>query len=224
MNIAFGQVEFGERELVEQFADCNTLVCLKMTNSLDDANELSKIIWDRISSQLPRKNYIDDFTVWVFSETKDCIFDYCKKLPLTISQVRRLIPKKSLNNTRQAELAAECDICLGNLLLTLDTESRLQYIYKDICGLSYRKICRIFEEDEHIIRKGVNRTRRKVNNFLDSNCPLYNPDNSKKSDRAKQIFLSDLPTYVKEVRQNSHKVNIFTETEGLIERDNFWSV
>ncbi len=135
-----------------------------------------------------------------------------------------MIPNELPEDSTSAAILEDCDKCLGNLLLGLDHESRLMYLFKETCDLSYRMLSKIFEIDEHHIRKSVVKSRRKINNFLDMNCALYTNSAALKTCRSYHIRDCNIADEFRLVRSNSHKANIFLECEILMARESLWQL
>ena len=222
MKFAFGKIDFTEEKIIKHYSRCLTIICTRVCDSKERAIELSKIIWTAILKKLPQKTQAEDFTILFFTILKNTLLENLDDYPISETRLLKSIPKEPLNPGQKIDLLQKCDGCLSNQLLRLNHKSRIIYLYRDLCKLSYKMLCKIFEEDEHKIRKNLNKSRRQINAFLDINCALYNSD--AKCKLSKQLKDSNIEQDIKFVRIHSERENVFMRFESLNDRDYFWKL
>lgn len=109
-----------------------------------------------------------------------------------------------------------CDKCLTGILHCLTNEARIVYVFRDISELEYDEISEITGKEEVSVRKLHSRSRRKLKNFLNDECVLYNPS-GKCNCRMKTLVMNiNLPDEYKKLRASVDRINLFRESEEVL--------
>lgn len=109
-----------------------------------------------------------------------------------------------------------CDKCMTGILHCLSNQDRLLYILYDIAGLSYKELSEIFDEQENTVRKKVSRSRKKLHNFLNEECVLFNPAGNCSCRMKKHVIAVDLPAEYQKMKQTVKDVHFFREIEQIL--------
>jgi RNA polymerase sigma factor (sigma-70 family) len=116
-----------------------------------------------------------------------------------------------------------CDKCLTGILHCLDTESRMAYLFKDMVQLSYENAAEVLGKDQATVRQIVSRSRRKLRNFLNDECILYNPSGKCRCRMKNLVTDIKLPQEYLKLRGFINRANLYLESQKILPPKNYWS-
>ena len=109
-----------------------------------------------------------------------------------------------------------CDMCLTGILHCLSNQDRLLYILYDIAGLPHKEISLIMAEQESTVRKKISRSRKKLHNFLNEECVLFNPRGNCSCRMKKHVVGIDLPSEYQKLKKTVKDIHFFRESRQIL--------
>ncbi len=216
-------------DIVNQYGPLVSSLCHRMIQKEDDAKDAAQEVWLEIVKGLPKYRGESKLSTWIYTVTYHTVIRYCKneKKYTTnfLSSYFRgepLVVPYQYDYDKHIWIKEMCDKCLTGILHCLDEESRLAYLFRDMVELSYEEISDILEKEPATMRKIVSRCRKKLKNFLNKECILYNPK-GKCNCRMKHLVTEiDLQKEYQKVRRFVRKANIYLESNKILPQKNFW--
>jgi len=115
-----------------------------------------------------------------------------------------------------------CDRCLTGILHCLEPEARIIYVFKEIAGLSYSEIADIVEKGETTVRQIGSRARRKLANFMNDECMLYNPNGKCRCRMKRHITNTGLAEEYRKIKDVLNQVSVFQRFEKVFPKRDYW--
>lgn len=122
-----------------------------------------------------------DISTWIYTIAKRKILRYVKnEKKYSTEEIESYLKKGEIPfSEKEAEKSVwvkeQCDSCLTAFCHCLNNESRLIFLFKEIAYFSYADIGTIMETSEENVRKIASRSKKKMKNFMEHNCILFNP-------------------------------------------------
>jgi RNA polymerase sigma-70 factor (ECF subfamily) len=215
--------------LVTDYGKMVSGVCRHMMQDPDLAQDASQQIWLEIIKALPGFGGEAKISTWIYSITRRVVLDFARGERLHSTRYLRgyfrgdalPIPQQQDFN-KDLWVREMCDKCLTGMLHCLDNESRLIFTFRDVVGLDYPELAKIFGKNEQVIRQTVSRTRRKLRNFLKDECVLFNPHGSCHCRMKKHVEEINLPQEYEKIRSVTRSINIFHDSEKVLPGKNYW--
>lgn len=216
-------------EIAHDYGNMVSSICRRMLNNDEEARDAAQEVWLQVVKSFHLFRGDSMISTWIYSVARRVVMKYAKEkqhystrfLRNKFQEERIRLPE--LNQPEKTLWMKEtCDRCLTGILHCLDAESRLAYIFRNIADLSYSDIANILGKNEAAVRKITSRSRRKLRNFLQEECYLYNPKGACKC-RLKEIVIEvNLPEEYRKVRKIVSRVNLFQEAEKVMPGRNYW--
>lgn len=217
--------------LIEDYGRLVSSICHRMIQDEDTAKDAAQEAWMEVMKSLPSFRGESKISTWIFTITYRVVRRYAQKEKVYSTRfLRNYFSQKEIELPHSQEsdkklwVKKMCDKCLTGILHCLDHESRMTYILRDIAQLPYEKIANITDRNPASVRQMIFRSRKKLRNFLEDNCVLYNPGGKCTCRMRRWIREIDLPREYKELRKSITQINVFRETEEVISRVNYWKV
>lgn len=223
--------------LVTQFGGIVTSIATKMIQDQEKAKDAAQEAWCEIIKSLPTFKGLSKPSTWIYRISSRVILKFAKKERIYskrfIGNFFALEPEHPLVKTfyrldtepegdKHSRVKQRCKKCLIAFLHCLNAEARLILILHDLAGLPFKEISEIFEKKEDHIRQIVSRARRRVNNFLEGNCVLFNADGKCTCHLKQQVTDIDLAGEYSKLRESVKSINVFKTIDWLLPEKNFW--
>jgi RNA polymerase sigma-70 factor (ECF subfamily) len=78
------------------------------------------------------------------------------------------------------------------------------------------------EKDEQDVRKIISRSRKKLKNFLNNECRIFNPSSKCKCRMNTLIESIDLPKEYQRIRTVAQRISIFRQAEEVLPARIYW--
>jgi len=132
------------------------------------------------------------------------------------------LPDTRAGLDKELWIKEECDRCLTGLFHCLGSDARMIYVYRALIGLPYAEVAQIMGMDEQGVRKSLSRSRKKINNFLNNECRIFNPASKCKCRMNTLLKSINLPREYQRIRNLSKRVSIFRQAEKILPARNYW--
>lgn len=200
-----------------------------MIQDQDLAEDAAQEVWVQIIKSIDTFKGNSKISTWIYSISHRVILNYCKSERVYTTRFLasyfrdgKLELPENIDYDKSIWIKEMCNKCITGILHCLDNESRLVYLFRDIAQLEYKDIALIFNKKETTIRKLISRTRKKLKNFLEDECILFNC-NGKCNCRMKELVKDiRLEEEYEKIRKVVGKINFYLESEEILPSKNFW--
>ena len=175
-------------EVVKQIQDLIYNLAIRMLWHPDDAKDATQDILIKVITNLGSFSHKSAFTTWVYRLASNTLINYKK------SKFNREINFKHYefqlnegfsqtinytdNKAEQNLLIQEAKIgCSNAMLQCLSRQNRLTYILGEILEFNSTDGAFVFDITPANFRKRLSRSKKSLNNFLNKNCGIINPEN-----------------------------------------------
>lgn len=193
------------------------------------AEDTAQEIWIQIIKNIESFRGESKLSTWIYSISYRVIMNNCKKertySTKFLSDYYRdgaVEVPETIDYDKAIWIKDMCNKCITGMLHCLDNESRLIYLFRDIAQLEYKEISLMFNKSEEAIRKLVSRTRKKLKNFLENECTLYNPSGKCNCRMKKLVKGIELEKEYEKIRTIAGRTNFFLESEQILPGKNYW--
>lgn len=223
------QAKVSPNELVNDYGKLVSAVCYRMIQDSQIAEEATQEVWYEILKNLSSFKGKSKLSTWIYTIAYRVAIDYSKNerkydtafLKECFDGPDLRIPE-TINYDKKLWIKEQCDQCLTGTLHCLNNEDRLIYLLRDLAELPYEEISGIFNKKEATIRKIVSRSRKKLSNFLNNQCTLYNPEGECNCRMKKLILDINLPAEYNKIRNMVGELNFLLLSESILPRKNYW--
>ncbi|MFP4459119.1 MAG: RNA polymerase sigma factor [Candidatus Zixiibacteriota bacterium] len=214
-------------QIAREYGELVTALCRKMYPEEAKAKAIAEKILDNIDKEKDEVPVKYRMSNWIFSIAVDTIINDKngeETYPPMLSKTpyNKCEPEDSEDLDLDKLIPLICDNCMTDMLTSIDNETRLVFVLRDVCKLQYKDIAEILDSKEHSLRRKLTKIRRRFNNFLERNCPLYGSEAKCRCGRDEQVKQIGLPEEFRNSRRNSHKINLFGESLRLFPNINYW--
>ncbi|WP_432666670.1 sigma-70 family RNA polymerase sigma factor [Wukongibacter baidiensis] len=216
-------------KIAEEYGNMVSAICRRMIQDQNLAEDVAQEAWIQIIKSIDSFKGKSKLSTWIYTICYRVIKKHCEKERIYTTEFLsyhfrygRLEVPENIDYDHSIWVKEMCDKCLTGILHCLDNESRLIYLLRDVAQLEYEDIAIIINKKEATIRKLISRARKKLKNFLEDECILFNPYgkcNCRMKELVKNIELED--EYAK-IRRMAVKVNFFLASEEVLPGKNFW--
>lgn len=175
-------------EVVRDFGPLVTSLCRSTFRDDDEARDAAQEAWVEVLASLPGFRGESKLGTWIYTIV------YRKILRLKIEGRRRSL--RELSTLRELRIEYHgpdfvaphrslpdielwtketCRDCMRGVLLCLDSDSRLVFVFRFVVELPYEEISRVMDKSEAAVRQIASRSRRLVARFLSGECGLVKP-------------------------------------------------
>lgn len=216
-------------KIVEEYGKMVSALCRRMIQDPNLAEDVSQEVWIEIIKSIDSFKGKSKLSTWIYTICYRVVKKYYEKERVYTTEYLssyfrdgELEIPQNIDYDQSIWIKEMCDKCLTGILHCLDNESRLIYLFRDIAQLEYGEIAVIFNKKEATIRKLISRARKKLKNFLEDECVLFNPHgkcNCRMKQHVKDIKLEE--EYAK-IREMAKKANFFSQSEKILPGKNYW--
>ena len=215
--------------IAEKYGSLVSSICRRMIQNAEDAKDAAQEAWAEIIKGLPSYKGEAKLSTWIYTVTYHSVMHFCQKDKIYSTKFLRdyfhgdsLEVPCDIDYDKSLWIKEMCDKCLTGILHCLDPESRLAYLFRDVAQLSYEDIAVIMEQDPAAARKTVSRSRKKLRNFLNNECVLFNPSGSCKCRMKNLVEDIMLPQEYQKLRRFVSRVNLYKESQSILPQKNYW--
>ncbi len=224
-------MEISAELLVKEYGRMVSSICRRMIKDADTARDAAQQVWLEIIKSLPGFKGEAKISTWIYRIAGRVILDYARMERQYSTRFLHDYFRSGDMDLPQSEdpdkaiwIKEMCDKCLTGILHCLGNEARLTYVLRDIVRLSYQEIAEIQGKDEATIRQTNSRAHKKLRNFLNNECVLYNPRGNCHCRMKKLVEEVDLPREYDRLRAVSHSFSFYRESEKVLPNKNYWAI
>ena len=217
-------------DIVNDYGPLVSSICRRMIQREEDAEDAAQEAWIEILKGLHKFRGEAKLSTWIYTVTYHTVMRHSRKEKNYSTRFLRgyfhqdqLEVPDNIDYDKNIWIKEMCDKCLTGILHCLDIESRMAYLFRDMVQLSYEDISEIIEKDPATVRKIVSRGRRKLKNFLNDECMLYNPSGKCKCRMKNLVTDIKLPQEYLKLRSFVNRVNIYLESQKVLPLKNYWN-
>jgi RNA polymerase sigma factor (sigma-70 family) len=222
-------MESSPETLVKEYGHMVSTLCRRMVQDSDLAQDAAQQVWLEVIKSLRGFRGEAKISTWIYRIACRVILGFARNERQYSQRFLRgyfrggdMELPQDQDFDKDIWVREMCDKCLTGMLHCLDNEARLNYILRDITRLSYGEIALIQGKDEQTVRQTVSRSRRKLRNFLNDECALFNPGGSCHCRMKKWVEMINLPREYEKLRAISRSVNLYLESEAALPHKNYW--
>ncbi len=200
-----------------------------MIQDNDLAQDASQQVWLSVIKALPGFRGDSKISTWIYSITRRIVLDLARnEKKYSTKYLRGYFRSGDIDLPYYPDFDKKiwvremCDKCLTGMLHCLDNESRLIYILKDVVQLSHAEISEIMEKEEPSVRQILSRVHKKLRNFLNNECVLYNPQGACHCRMKKWVVEVNLPQEYDRLRSLASSLNLYLASEKVLPGKNYW--
>jgi RNA polymerase sigma-70 factor (ECF subfamily) len=210
-------------EITREYRGLVSAISHRMIQNPEMAKDAAQEAWMAILKSLRTFKGESKISTWIYTIASRVILKQAKNEKVYST---RYLSEYFRDGVRESPFEQEvdkkrwvkemCDMCLTGILHCLSNHDRLFYVLYDIAGLPYREIATIMEEQESTVRQRVSRSRKKLNNFLNEECALFNPDGNCSCRMKKHVVGIDLPSEYKKLKKTVKDIHFFRECRQIL--------
>ncbi len=216
---------------VREYGPLISSICRRLIQDPEIAEDAAQEVWVQVIKSLPSFKGDSKLSTWIYAIAYRVAKDYSiRERTYSVRFLRDYFHQDGepqfTGNSKNPEKAfwvkEMCDRCLTGILHCLETEARIIHVFREIAGLSYLEIADIVEKDETTVRQIVSRTRRKLTNFMNDECMLYNPNGKCRCRMRGHINSIGLAEEYRKINEILKRVNVFQRFEKVFPKKNYW--
>lgn len=215
--------------LIHDYGPMVSSLCRRIIQDEETARDAAQEVWLEVTKSFPSFRGEAKVSTWIYALASRVVKNYARnERQYSLRFLRDFFHGPEVELPTEPEVDAvlwvkeRCNQCLNGILHCLDTDARLIYIFKRLVELPYAEIAAILEQDEQTVRQTYSRARKKLNNFLNDECALYNPHGTCRCRPKRWVTQIELPQAFHKMRQMAHQINLYKEAETILPHKNFW--
>ncbi|MFW6035994.1 MAG: RNA polymerase sigma factor [Halothermotrichaceae bacterium] len=224
-----GEIDLCPEEIVEEYGGMVSRLCYRMVPDCDIADDTAQEVWYEVLKSLDTYRGEAKVSTWIYKIAYRVIKNYSPNKKLYDEAFLKYcfdgpdfqIPDE-IDYDKKIWIKEQCDKCLTGVLQCLKPEKKLAFFFRDGAKLSYQTIAEILNKKEATVRKIVSRSRRKLRNFLNGQCTLYNPDGNCNCRMKKLVEDVNLDEEYKKIRKLIGDVSFYAQSEEVMPTINYW--
>lgn len=162
-------------------------IAFRMIGNYEDANELAQEVFLKAFRSIKKFKGDSLFSTWIYKVTSNVCLDEIRKrknkmvfsldeeIEYGDGEIKRQIPDNAPTPEVEAELN-EIKKVVNKSIQELPSDYKSIIILRDIQGLSYEEISRIFECPEGTVKSRINRARQALKKILQGKKELLNSE------------------------------------------------
>ena len=212
-----------KEEITKEYRGLVSSISHRMIQNPEVAKDAAQEAWMEILKSLNTFKGESKLSTWIYTIASRVILRHAKNEKIYST---RYLSVYFRNGERESPFEQEgekrrwvkemCDKCLTGILHCISNQDRLLYILYDIAGLSSREISVIMDEQESTVRKKVSRTRKKLHNFLNEECVLFNPYGNCSCRMKKHVVGIDLPSEYQKLEKTVKDIHFFRKSRQIL--------
>jgi RNA polymerase sigma-70 factor (ECF subfamily) len=190
--------------LYDSFALPVARLCRRMIRDREAAQDAAQEVWFQLMKSLPSFSGRSSIGTWVWTVARRTIWCHIR---------REKVYSIRFMEDRRAWIQLECDECLTAILHCVHNQDRFIYLMRTLAHLGFAQIGEVLGLQEAAARQSYNRARRKIGNFLSSQCLLYNPDGNCRCRMKAPIKKNYKASEYRKVRELSRRIMFMEAAE-----------
>lgn len=220
---------FDLNDVASDYGPMVSSIARRMIQDPEVAKDAAQEVWVEICKSLPSFQGKSELSTWIYTIAKRVVLKYAKNERMYSGRLIRQFferggpePVCEQDIEKSYFVKETCDRCLTVFLHCLNNEARLAFIFYDVAGFGYDEIARIFEKDENTIRQIVSRSRKRVKQFLNDECALYNPAGHCPCRMIRPVRKINLPETYQKIVKSVQKIRFFQAADKIFPPKNYW--
>lgn len=218
-------------ETIREYGPLITSICRRLIQEQETAKDAAQEVWVQIIRSAHSFKGKSKLSTWIYTIAYRVARDYSlKEKTYSVRFLRDFFHQEGepqfnggyQDPEKEFWVKEMCDRCLTGILHCLEWEARIIYVFKELAGLTYAEIAEVIEKDETTIRQIVSRTRRKLANFMNDECMLYNPNGKCRCRMKRQIVDTGLAEEYRKIKNVLNRINVFQRFEKIIPKRDYW--
>lgn len=218
-------------EIVNKYGKIVSSLCNRIIYDKQFAEDAAQEVWLEVFKSISNFKGQSKLSTWIYAVAYRVIINYSEKQKKYSLKFFKecLDGKQSINSIdvisdieETMEIKEMCNKCLTGILHCFDSETKMLYIFRDLSELSYQELSELFEIDETCIRQRISRARRKLRNFLNDECILFNDSGKCRCKIRNKIDKINLAAEYKKIRNINNKITVIKQFEQVIPQKNYW--
>jgi len=208
-------------------------LCRRMIRDQEAARDAAQEVWLELVRSLPGYDGRSAFSTWLWTVAQRTVWRHLNKEKVYSTRfLRELFALREGDGLeemsriavedRMAWVRLQCDECLTGILHCVQNEERFIYLLRTLGRLSFAEIADVVGKGEATVRQSHSRAARKLRNFLDSECMLYNPKGRCRCRMKKPILAVDRKGEAKRVRELSRRILFMEAAESFHPPREYW--
>jgi RNA polymerase sigma-70 factor (ECF subfamily) len=216
------------KELVDAYGLTISRMAHRMIQNKEIAKEASQEVWYEIVKSVHTFRGESSITTWIYTIARRTLFKYAQNEKIySDHEIAENFEKEEIffpgrESDSKDWIKEKCDWCLTAFCHCLSNEARIIFLFREIAGIPYRQIADIMETNETNIRKILSRSHRKVKNFMEKNCILFNPEGECKCRIRSLITNIDLQRTYSDLSHTARLVDFYLRFDKELPRKNYW--
>lgn len=212
-----------KEEITKEYRGLVSAISHRMIQNPEIAKDAAQEAWMEILKNLNTFKGVSKISTWIYTIASRVILRQAKNEKVYSA---RYLSEYFRNGERESPFEQEadkrrwvnemCDKCLTGILHCLSNQDRLLYVLYDITRLSSRELSMIMAEQENTVRQKVSRIRKKLHNFLNEECVLFNPDGNCSCRMKKHVVGFDLPSEYQKLKKTVKDIHFFRESRQIL--------
>ena len=215
-------------EEIAQYGKMVSILSNRMISDREAARDAAQEVWVEVMKSLPSFRGDSKLSTWIYSIAKRVIAKHAENERLYSLQFLHDYLHGDDREQPEAEtgndfwIKEECNRCLTGLFHCLNNDARMIYVFREIVGLPYDELAGIMDRDERDIRQILSRSRKKLRNFLNCECRIFNPASKCKCRMNRLLESIKLPEEYQRLRSLGKRISIFRQAEMILPAKNYW--
>ncbi|MGE5606507.1 MAG: RNA polymerase sigma factor [Bacteroidota bacterium] len=218
-------------ETVREYGPLVTSICRRLIQDPEIAKDAAQEVWIQIIKSRPAFKGESKLSTWIYTIAYRVAKDYSiRERTYSIRFLREYFhrdgepnyPGQSQDPEKAYWVKEMCDRCLTGILHCLEPEARVIHVFKEIAGLTYQEIAEVIGKDEATVRQIVSRAKRKLANFMNDECMLYNPNGKCRCRMKGHITESGLADEYRKIKDVVNRVSLFQRFEKTLPKKDYW--
>lgn len=170
-------------EIVEKYGKIVSSLCNRIIYDKQFAEDATQEVWLEVFKSISNFKGQSKLSTWIYTIAYRVIINYSEKQKkYSLKFLKECLDGNQYINSidvisdieETMEIKDMCNKCLTGILHCFDSETKMLYIFRGLSELSYQELSELFQIDETCIRQRISRARRKLRNFLNDECILFN--------------------------------------------------
>jgi RNA polymerase sigma-70 factor (ECF subfamily) len=214
--------------LVREYGPKISALARRMIRDRALAKEAAQEVWFEVVKSIAQFRGESHISTWIYTVARRTILR-CARNERTFSdnEITAHFQKEEISFAgrdaeRKAWVKDRCDDCLTAFCHCLTNDARLIFLLKEIISLPYDEIAAIMESGEDNVRQVWSRSVKKVRNFLNDNCVLYNQNADCACRIRKEALKVDLFKEYARLKDAAESIALFLQFENELPGKNYW--
>jgi RNA polymerase sigma-70 factor (ECF subfamily) len=218
-------------EIVEKYGKMVSSLCNRIIYDKELVEDAVQEVWIEVFNSISEFKGQSKLSTWIYTITYRVVINYSQKqkkystkfLKECFDENNLMYSINPIDHVEEImEVKEMCNKCLTGILHCFDSETKMLYVFRDVAELSYKELSEIFKTDEASIRQRISRARRKLRNFLNNECMLFNDNGKCRCKIKNKVDEINLAEEYKKIRSINNKITVIKQFEKVIPQKNYW--